>query len=248
MSLAVEIGALLKHYKGNIEPALKGIDLKVEKNTIFGLLGPNGAGKTSLISILAGILKPDLGYVKVFEQSVSEKNKNYRRFIGLVPQEIALYPTLTARENLTFFGRMYKVPRKELDDKIQYWLKLLGLDQQQGKLVQAFSGGMKRRLNLIAALLHDPDLVILDEPTVGVDVHSKNILLEQLLELKKQGKTIIYTSHQLEEAEQICDYLVIIDKGCLLTGGTPEKLLHGNFTNVRLEEYFLTITGKELRD
>jgi ABC-2 type transport system ATP-binding protein len=206
-----------------------------------GLMGPNGAGKTTLISIICGLLKPDSGIVEILGGKPSAMVSK----LGFVPQEIALYPSLTAYENLFYFGTLYGIKKNKLKEKIDYWLKKLALDTHSEKRVEMYSGGMKRRLNLIAALLHEPELLILDEPTVGIDIHSKMIILDELQALNNQGVTLVYTSHQFEEAEKICRSIVIIDQGEIKWSGTAADLK--NQQSDSLQDLFIEITGIEYK-
>ena len=171
-----------------------------------------------------------------------------KKIIGVVPQEIALYPTLTARENLMIYGGICGLSGKELKCRINHWLEIFGLEKNAGQQVRKYSGGMKRRLNLIAGILHSPKVLFLDEPTVGVDVHSKNVIIENLMRINMNGTTIVYTSHYLEEAEDLCSQLVILDKGKIITKGTLDEIRDKHNLNSNLEEIFLELTGKELRD
>ncbi len=244
----IEIINLSKTYRGGKKAAINDISLKIEKGEVFGLLGPNGAGKTTTISILCGFFAPTHGEVYIDGLSVTKDKEQIKSIIGIVPQDIALYPTLTAYENLRFIGRMYGLKGKILKDRITKYMDLLGLDESTGKKVGEFSGGMKRSVNLIAGLLHDPKIVILDEPTVGVDVQSRNLIVQYLYELNKSGTTIIYTSHYLQEAEYLCKRVAFIDNGNIITLGTPKDLVLGNQGCKDLEEVFLKLTGKDLRD
>lgn len=244
----VEIKHLHKIFKGNDEPALKDVSLSIQQNEVFGLLGPNGAGKTTLISILCGLIKPTNGSVNIDGKDLDQNLMDIKQIIGVVPQDIALYPTLTARENLEFYGSMYGLSGKELKNKIELWLHKLGLTKAANRQLQTYSGGMKRRINLIAGILHQPKVVFLDEPTVGVDVQSRNVIIEHLKELNQAGTTIIYTSHHMEEAEDFCTRIAIIDYGNILTQGTPKELI-ANTANARdLEDVFLHLTKRKLRD
>jgi ABC-2 type transport system ATP-binding protein len=244
----VQIDNVSKQYKGAQQPAISHLSLEIPKGSVFGLLGPNGAGKSTLVMLLCGLLKADEGSIQVMNLKVGENSAAVREKIGVAPQEIALFPTLTAHENLFYFGRMYGLHQDVLKKRIDEYVNTFGLQDKMHKRVQTFSGGMKRRLNLIAALLHDPTLIILDEPTSGVDVQSRNMILEFLLGLKAKGVTILYTSHFLEEAERICTHLAIVDEGKLLITGTPEALLGANPDCKNLEELFLKRTGKNIRD
>ena len=244
----IEIRDLSKTYKGSDEPAIRSISLHINENEIFGLLGPNGAGKTTAISILCGLFPPTSGEVTIDGMDIRTDLDRIRHIIGVVPQEIALYPTLTARENLTFFGNMYGLRGKELYRRIDDNLSFFGLEKFARKRISTYSGGMKRRVNLIAGLLHRPRILFLDEPTVGIDVQSRNVIINFLHELKKTGTTIIYTSHYMEEAENLCTRVAIIDRGNIVTIGRPKELVAANPEFKNLETVFLQLTGKDLRD
>lgn len=248
MSAAISIENLVHRYKDAEQVAVNGISLEIKKGEIFGLLGPNGAGKTTTISILSGLIKPSQGKILIYGFDVTQQSDESKKIIGVVPQEVALYPTLTAKENLDFFGSMYGIQKAALKEKINHYLHLFGLENTGSKRVEQFSGGMKRRLNLIASLLHDPKILILDEPTASVDVQSRNLILEFLRDLNKNGTTILYTSHYLEEAENLCTQIAIIDDGKIIIQGSPKAIIgnHPGFDN--LETIFLKLTGKKLRD
>jgi len=244
----IEIRELTKIYKGAEEPAVDSISLDIFPNEIFGLLGPNGAGKTTTISILCGLFPPTRGEVFIDGMELRSNLDKIKHIIGVVPQDLALYPTLTALENLTFFGNMYGLRGQELHDRIFEYLNVFGLEKVARKNVSTYSGGMKRRVNLIAGLLHKPKVLFLDEPTVGIDVQSRMVILEYLEEINKRGTTIIYTSHYMEEAENLCSRVAIIDHGKIISIGNPQELLkeHPEFKN--LETVFIHLTGKGLRD
>lgn len=244
----VEIEDLTKIFKDSDEPAVKGISFKIYKNEVFGLLGPNGAGKTTTISILCGLFAPTSGKVIIDGMILSENASTIKQIIGVVPQDIALYPTLTARENLEFYGSMYGLSGKDLKEKINVWLEKLGLTKAANRRIETFSGGMKRRVNLIASILHQPKILFLDEPTVGIDVQSRNVIIEHLKELNAQGTTIIYTSHHLEEAENFCTDIAIIDYGKILSQGSPKDLIANTPGSSNLEDVFLNLTKRKLRD
>ena len=244
----VEIEDLTKIFKDSDEPAVKGISFKIYKNEVFGLLGPNGAGKTTTISILCGLFAPTSGKVIIDGMILSGNAATIKQIIGVVPQDIALYPTLTARENLEFYGSMYGLSGKDLKEKINVWLEKLGLTKAANRRIETFSGGMKRRVNLIASILHQPKILFLDEPTVGIDVQSRNVIIEHLKELNAQGTTIIYTSHHLEEAENFCTDIAIIDYGKILTQGSPKDLIANTPGSSNLEDVFLNLTKRKLRD
>ena len=209
----IQISHLSKKYKNNTDFSVLDLDLKIDEGEIFGLLGPNGAGKTTLISILSSLIKPTSGSFSINGLTFQKNANQLKQLIGIVPQEYALYPTLTAYENLYYLGSMYGLKGKPLKEKIHYHLDILGLKMFSNKKLDTFSGGMKRRVNLIASILHNPKVLFLDEPTVGVDVQSKNVIIENLKKLNTQGTTIIYTSHHLNEAEQFCTKVAIIDHG-----------------------------------
>lgn len=244
----IEIHQLSKKYKGAESFSVKDLDLKVEDQEIFGLLGPNGAGKTTLISMLSSLLKPTSGSFSINGLTFQENKNELKQLIGIVPQEYALYPTMTAFENLSYFGSMYGLHGNALKNLIDEHLETLGLTRFAHKRVSTFSGGMKRRVNLIASILHDPKVLFLDEPTVGVDVQSKNVIIDHLKQLNKDGATIIYTSHHLNEAENFCSRVAIIDMGSIITKGVPADLVSAQENAHNLEDVFLTITGKALRD
>lgn len=243
----IEIEDLTKIFKNTTEPAVDGISFSINRNEIFGLLGPNGAGKTTTISILCGLFPPSSGKVMIDGKDLFDESASIKKIIGIVPQDIALYPTLNARENLAFYGSMYGLHGKELKDKIESWLNKLGLADAANRRVSTYSGGMKRRVNLIAGVLHSPKILFLDEPTVGVDVHSRTVIIEHLKNIHAQGTTIIYTSHHMEEAENFCTRVSIIDQGKILTQGTPAELTNQNGAS-NLETVFLNLTKRKLRD
>lgn len=246
--IIVQIENLTKTYKGSDIPAVNDLSLAISKNQIYGLLGPNGAGKTSTINILCGIQSFDSGKVEINGMPIEKKSEEIKRIIGLVPQDIALYPTLTGLENLSHIGNMYGLKGSLLRQSIEENLLLLGLENAKNKLVKNYSGGMKRRLNLIASLLHKPEILILDEPTVGVDVQSRKVIINHLLKLHKEGTSIIYTSHYLEEAEELCTEISIIDYGKIIAQGNPTELINSAKGKTGLEEIFLLLTGNKLRD
>ena len=208
--------------------AVDGLSLSVRKGEILGLLGPNGAGKSTSVSLSVGLLAPEAGTVTI-EGSGNPAEPNVRQKIGVAPQALALYDTLTGEENLRFFGEVYGLSGAALDQRVRWCLDFVGLTDRKDDRVGGYSGGMKRRLNLAAALIHDPQLLLLDEPTVGVDPQSRNKIFESIEELHRQGRTIIYTTHYMEEAERLCDRIAIIDAGKLLALGTFAELLaaHG---------------------
>jgi ABC-2 type transport system ATP-binding protein len=220
--------------------AVNGVSFEIAEGETFGLLGPNGAGKTTSISMVAGLLEPDTGSIHVAGTPIRTNSTAGRSDIGLVPQEIAIYPDLTARENLRFFGRLYNMPEDELDKRLREVLEVIGLSERQDDLVSEFSGGMQRRLNIGIGLLHRPRLLILDEPTVGVDPQSRNAILESVEDLSGEGIAVLYTTHYMEEAERLCDRVAIIDEGVIKAEGTRRELvsLVGEKDRIRV-----TLTG-----
>lgn len=244
----IAIKQIAKKYKGADQYSVSDLDLFIEAKEIFGLLGPNGAGKTTLISMLCALIQPTSGTFTIDGLTYKKHKNQLKQSIGIVPQEYALYPSLTAFENLTYFGSMYGLKGKSLAKKINRHLEYLGLLQFAHKKIETFSGGMKRRINLIASILHEPKVLFLDEPTVGVDVQSKNVIIEFLKALNKNGTTIVYTSHHLNEAESFCSKVAIIDHGQLVIEGDPKTLIAQQEGAHNLEDVFLSITGKALRD
>lgn len=243
----IKIEQLSKKYKGADIYSLSDLDLCIAEKEIYGLLGPNGAGKTTLISLLCSLIKPTSGSFSIDGLTYKTPNR-LKQLIGIVPQEYALYPSLTAFENLAYFGGMYGLKGKDLKSKISLAIDTLGLSRFANKKVSTFSGGMKRRINLIASILHDPKVLFLDEPTVGVDVQSKNVIIKYLQALNENGTTIIYTSHHLNEAEGFCTKVAIIDHGKIIIEGQPKELISNQKNANNLEDVFLALTGKALRD
>lgn len=244
----ITINHLSKKYKGADDFSVKALDLHIEAGEIFGLLGPNGAGKTTLLSMLSSLIKPSAGSLSIDTLNFEEHKNQLKQILGIVPQEYALYPELTAFENLQYFGSMYGRKGTSLKDDILKELDVLGLTEFAHKRIKTFSGGMKRRVNLIASMLHNPKVLFLDEPTVGVDVQSKNVIMAHLQKLNEQGTTIIYTSHHLNEAELFCNRVAIIDRGVIVAKGTPEALIEAEEDAHNLEDVFIALTGKALRD
>ena len=245
----IEIRQLTKRYHQSDEPAVKKLDLKIGKGEIFGLLGPNGAGKTTTISILCSQINADEGDIFVDGKNLAADSVQIKKIIGVVPQEIALYQKLTAYENLRFFGNMYGLKGEDLKERIMSRAAAFGLEQKLHRKVNTFSGGMKRRVNLVAGILHRPRILILDEPTVGIDVQSKNVIIDYLKQLsEKEETTIVYTSHLMEEAERFCTHIAILDMGKIVTEGKPEELISGYPSCNNLEDIFLLLTGRSLRD
>ncbi len=265
--------------------ALDGLDLEVRAGEVFGLLGPNGAGKSTTMNCLIGLVTPDRGEVRVLDGTPTERRVRAR--IGIAPQSLALYLELTARENLRFYAEVYGVAKAERESRVDAALDFVRLNDRQHDRVSGFSGGMQRRLNIACAIVHDPDLILLDEPTVGVDPQSRNAIFDNVEALRARGKTVVYTTHYMEEAERLCDRVGIVDRGLLLAVDTPPRLIaaHGGASTLivrqhgaerrietddaigalngaareapieefqlirpRLEQVFLHLTGRSLRD
>jgi ABC-2 type transport system ATP-binding protein len=235
--------------------AVDDVSFSVEPGQLVGLLGPNGAGKTTTVSIIAGLVTPERGDVLIGGKPMSGDTDPLKKKIGLVPQDLALYDELTARDNLRFFGALYNLSGAAMDRAMTAALTLVRLADRAGERVKTFSGGMKRRLNLAAGLLHDPDVLLLDEPTVGVDPQSRNAIFDNLEELKRRGKALLYTTHYMEEAERLADRVVVIDSGKVVANDTLAGLYAGVADKAEkpggrasLESVFLTLTGRSLRD
>lgn len=224
MTAIVEIDGLTKKF-GEFA-AVQEVSLSVDEGEIFGLLGPNGAGKTTLISMLTGVLSPTSGQARIAGHSLAGDLNEAKKVIGLVPQDLALYPTLSARANLAFFGRIYGLGGKALDDRVEDVLRIVALTQRADEPVEKYSGGMKRRINIAAGLLHQPRLLFLDEPTVGVDPQSRNYIFESVRRLNaERHMTVIYTSHYMEEVELLCNRVAIMDEGRIIALDTVERLV-----------------------
>jgi ABC-2 type transport system ATP-binding protein len=219
----IQINGVSKSFPG--VTALRNVTLEVRDGEFFGLLGPNGAGKSTLMNLLIGYLNPDGGDIFVGDEKVSRDNLAARRNVGMVPQSLALYDDISAQENLEIFGSFYHIERRTLKERIAERLHAVQLYDRRNDKVKTFSGGMKRRLNLISSLLHDPALLLCDEPTVGVDPQSRNAIFDYLELLNREGKTIVYTTHYMEEAERLCSRIAIIDSGAIVAEGTLDDLL-----------------------
>jgi len=232
--------------------AVDDVSFSLSGGQLIGLLGPNGAGKTTTVSMIAGLLTPDRGEVLIGGQRLAGDADPAKRRIGLVPQDLALYDELTARDNLRFFGSLYDLTGRALDEAIGAAMHLVELSDRLKDRVRTFSGGMKRRLNLAVGLLHDPDILLLDEPTVGVDPQSRNAIFDNLETLKGRGKALLYTTHYMEEAERLADRIVVIDHGKVIAddtlAGLQSRVAEVGGVRANLETVFLTLTGRSLRD
>ncbi len=241
-------GGLIKTF-GDVR-AVDGVSFGIAEREIFGLLGPNGAGKTTIIRILSTVLSPDEGEVTIGGHSIAAEQGHVRGLIGVCPQELALYPELSASDNLVFFGRMAGLSGSDARRTAGGVLSLVGLSDRAGDRVEHFSGGMKRRVNIAIALMARPKLLFLDEPTVGIDPQSRNHIFETVLRLRDEGMTVLYTTHYMEEADRLCDRIAVMDGGRLIALGSPNDLKadFGDPATVTLEEVFLRLTGRSLRD
>ena len=235
----LETRNLFKRYKEFV--AVNGIDLSIEKGSIYGILGPNGAGKSTTIKMICGLLTKTSGEV-IYDESTNNI-RNWKENIGIVPQEYALYMDLTAEENISFFCSLYGYKGAELKRRVNRTLEFVGLSDVRKKKASEFSGGMKRRLNIGCAIAHSPKLIIMDEPTVGIDPQSRNHILESVLKLREEGSTVIYTSHYMQEVDDICDRIAIVDKGNIIAEGTSEEL-----KNLIGDKRVLNITVKKRID
>ncbi len=245
---AIDIEGLVKRYKGRINPTLNALTLRVERGSLFGLVAPNGAGKTTTIEIMCGLKSFDSGSVRINGLSIKDSLPAIKNIIGFVPQEIALTPSLTGRENLRFIGGIYGIRDCDLKIRIEELLAQFGLTNSADKQICDYSGGMKRRINLIAGMIHSPEILILDEPTVGVDAQSRNLILEELVKINRAGTTVLFISHYLEEAETICDKVALMDSGKIVLEGDPAKLAMQYPECKNLEGLYFKLTGKQMRD
>ncbi len=238
------------HKNFNDFKAVNDVSFTIEKREIFGLLGPNGAGKTTTIRMLATVLPADRGEIIIGGYSVKENPQGARQLIGVCPQDLALYPELSAIDNLMFFGRMEGLSGKEARAQAFTNLELMGLEERAKGKIEKYSGGMKRRINLAIALMGNPQLLFLDEPTVGIDPQSRNNIFETILALRDKGLTILYTTHYMEEADRLCNRIAIMDSGKIIAMDTPYNLKSkiGPPDKVTLEDVFLKLTGRTLRD
>jgi ABC-2 type transport system ATP-binding protein len=242
---AITMEHLTKRYQD--VTALDDLNLQVGKGELFGLLGPNGAGKTTTISILCGLLKPSNGEAAICGYDVQKDTSKVKDMIGVCIQETAIYPYLTGAENIDLFGNLYTMDKAKLKNRQKMLLSKMGLTEDAKRKTAKYSGGMKRRLSLILALIHDPQVIFLDEPTVAMDPQSRHAVWDFIQELKAQNRTIILTTHYMEEAEALCDRIGIIDHGKLIALGRPKDLISENNVN-NLEEVFIKLTGRNMRE
>jgi ABC-2 type transport system ATP-binding protein len=227
--------------------ALDSLSLEIEKGELFGLLGPNGAGKTTLITVLCGLAEPTSGSARVAGHDVRREAAKVKELIGVCPQDATAYPFLSGRENMELFGNLEAVPKAKLKKNTDELLEKMSLTEDANRCLGKYSGGMKRRINLIIALVHDPEIAFLDEPTVALDPQSRHAVWDFIKELGRKGKTIILTTHYMEEAQELCDRVGILDHGKLMALGTPAQLMD-KFQAKNLEEVFIELTGRKIRE
>ncbi len=238
----IDVIDLTKRFKQ--KEVVRQVNMYLEKGEIVGLLGPNGAGKSTTISMISSLIPPTSGDVRLKNESIIKNPSEIRKILGVVPQEIALYTDLTAEENLQFFGKVYKLPNHLLKKKVDEVLEQIGLTERRKDIVKTFSGGMKRRLNIGIALMHDPEIIIMDEPTVGIDPQSRNYILETVKRLNQEKQmTVLYTSHYMEEVEFLCNRIYIMDQGSIIASGTKEEI-----KNILSSENTILIKVSQVKD
>ncbi len=240
---------LTKKYQGRA--VVDNLNIEIHKGEVFGLLGPNGAGKSTTLNMICSVVRPTAGAVELFGKNPWKQQKEVVHRIGYIPQELAIHGSLRAWENVELFTSLYGIKGKELKAAVEKSLEYVGLLERKKEFAKNFSGGMKRRLNIACAIGHNPDLLIFDEPTVGIDPQSRNFILEKIKESNQAGATVIYTSHYMEEVEAVCSRIAIMDNGKIIACGTSEelkRLVTNGSEEITLEEVFLTLTGKKLRD
>jgi ABC-2 type transport system ATP-binding protein len=227
--------------------AVDNVTFDVNKGEIFGMIGPNGAGKSTTFAILSTLIKPTSGSVKVGGFDVEKDDESIRKLIGVVPQQYSLYSDLTARENLELMGNLYEVPRNVMEERIEYYLKLVHLEAHADRFTGRFSGGMKQRLSVISAVIHDPEIIFWDEPTTGLDPQTRQAIWKLARKFNSEGKTLIFTTHYMDEADKLCDRVAIMNTGKLVALDTPQNLKNKS-KSASLEEVFIHLTGEEIRD
>ena len=245
MGTIIEVSGLKKSYQG--KEVVHGIDFVVNEGEILCLLGPNGAGKTTTINIITGALRCDRGRIAYRGSSIYDDLRGFKRRLGIVPQDLALYEDLSAGRNVSFFASLYGLKGEQLRQGCRFALEFTGLADKSKDKVKTFSGGMKRRLNIACAIAHKPEILIMDEPTVGIDPQSRNHILEGVRQLRDQGMTVVYTTHYMEEVEEVSSRIIIMDLGTVIAEGTNQSLKSAHQAE-SLEEVFLGLTGKSLRD
>ncbi|WP_374951567.1 ABC transporter ATP-binding protein [Mucilaginibacter sp.] len=245
--VAIDVKGIGFRYPGNPDVSFNGLNLQVNKGDRFGLFGPNGAGKTTLISLMTGLLTADEGTIELLGQNINGSKGAVNKLFGFIPQDFSFYHELSPVENLEFFGAWSGLDKIAIKHRTDELLTILGLNHVRNKQVEKFSGGMKRRVNLAIGVIHNPPILFLDEPTVGVDVQTGRAIIDYLLALNKTGTTLVYTSHQLNEAEDLCKEVALIDGGQIIARDSLEHLLKTH-NHKNLEQMFLSLTGKEYRN
>jgi len=249
MEPIIEVRNLTKIFKsrGRTITAVNDVSFDVFKGEIFGMIGPNGAGKSTTFSVLTTLLKPTTGSVKVAGFDVEKEDDKIRPLIGIVPQKLSLYPLLTARENLELMGNLYHVPKKVMEERIDNYLRLVGLETSADRFTGGFSGGMKQRLSVISAVIHDPEILFWDEPSTGLDPQTRQAIWRLARKFNAEGKTLIFTTHYMEEADNLCDRVAVMNLGKIVALDNPESLKEKT-RGKNLEEVFIHFTGEEVRD
>ncbi len=249
MEPIIEVNDLTKVFTARkaVITAVDHISFEIYKGEIFGMIGPNGAGKSTTFAMLTTLVKPTGGSIKVAGHDIEKDAERIREIIGVVPQKLSLYPDLTARENLELMGNLYDVPRKKMEERIEFYLTLVNLESHADRLTGGFSGGMKQRLSVISAVIHDPQIIFWDEPTTGLDPQTRQAIWKLARKFNKEGKTLIFTTHYMDEADNLCDRVAIMNAGKLMALDNPEKLKQSSNSS-SLEEVFIHLTGEEIRD
>lgn len=246
-ALAVDIQNMGFRYPDNAEVSFSNLNLQIKKGERFGLFGPNGAGKTTLMNLMTGVLQVNEGSISLLGNQIGHQSKNVNKLFGFVPQDFSFYQELSPAENLEFFGAWAGLDQQQIKQRTSELLGILGLADVRDKAVEKFSGGMKRRVNLAIGVIHNPQVLFLDEPTVGVDVQTRHAIMNYLRTLNDNGTTLIYTSHQLNEAEDLCQHIAMIDNGQIITQGNINDVLAAH-SQESLEQLFINLTGKAYRD
>lgn len=244
---AIHISNLNFSYKGNAQKGIRELNLQVNQGDRFGIFGPNGAGKTTLMNLMTGLLPYSSGSVQLLGHEVKQNKQRVNTLFGFVPQDFAFYQELSPEENMEFFGAWAGLGKHQIRERIQELLQIMQLQDVRNKPVYKFSGGMKRRVNIAIAVIHQPPILFLDEPTVGVDVQTRYAIIQYLKTLNEKGTTLVYTSHQLKEAEELCNNIMLIDEGRMIASNSLQELLREHRQD-GLEGLFLNLTGREYRD
>lgn len=247
MEPIIEVKNLVKTFnsRGKNITAVNDVSFNVFKGEIFGMIGPNGAGKSTTFSMLTTLIKPSSGSIKVAGFDIEKQDDKIRPIIGIVPQKLSLYPLLTARENLELMGKLYNIPKKVVEERVDYYLRLVGLEDSADRFTEGFSGGMKQRLSVICAVMHDPQILFWDEPSTGLDPQTRQAIWKIARKFNEDGKTLIFTTHYMEEAENICDRVAVMNLGKMVALDNPE-VLKENSGSSNLEQVFMHFTGEEV--